>query len=208
MSTGRRQKVFCIGFNKTGTTSIGAALAGLGFDLAEQTPGERLLEDWGRRDFTALLRFCEQHDAFQDVPFSLPSTFEALDAAFPGSKFILSERNSAETWFRSMTQYHTKVVGKKRLPTPQDLREYGHCYRGWLWRAMELVYGADEQTAYHKDRCVRAYLAHGEHVRAHFRQRPDDLLVLDVATKTAMTDICRFLNIPYDGRPMPHLNAT
>lgn len=88
----RRPKVFCVGRNKTGTTSIAKALRALGFKVGDQARAETLIEDWARRDFRKIVRYCRTADAFQDVPFSWPHTFEALDQAFPQSKFILTVR--------------------------------------------------------------------------------------------------------------------
>ena len=79
----KREKVFCIGANKTGTTSIAALLESLGYRLAPQIEAERMIDDWSRRDFRRLLKFCEKYDAFQDVPFSLDYTFQAFDTYFP-----------------------------------------------------------------------------------------------------------------------------
>ena len=62
------EKIFCIGRNKTGTTSVDAALRKLGYRVAPQEPAEWLTEAWSKRDFKALRRFCLRYDAFQDVP--------------------------------------------------------------------------------------------------------------------------------------------
>src|SRR5690349_10358789 len=112
----QRGKIFCIGSGKTGTTSMGAALASLGFKLADQAIGESLIEDWAKRDFRAIIDHCKSADAFQDVPFSLDYTYAALDQAFPGAKFILTVRESSAEWYESLTRFHTKIVGKNRLP--------------------------------------------------------------------------------------------
>jgi hypothetical protein len=95
-------KIFVIGNNKTGTTSLSAALQALGYRMGRQATAELMMEDWGIRDFRRLIRYCHSADAFQDMPFSKQYTFQAMDAAFPGSKFILSVRDSDEQWYRSM----------------------------------------------------------------------------------------------------------
>ena len=93
----RKNKVFVIGSNKTGTTSLGAALNNLGYQLGNQLEAEMLIDDWAKRDFRRIIKYCRTADAFQDIPFSLNFTFQAVDAAFPGSKFILSVRDDAES---------------------------------------------------------------------------------------------------------------
>lgn len=80
------RKIFCIGRNKTGTTSLEHALrGGMGFSMADQPRSEMLLKDWHRRDFGRIAQLVETADAFQDTPFSLPHTYAAMDALFPGA---------------------------------------------------------------------------------------------------------------------------
>src|SRR5262245_21810427 len=120
------QKVFCIGRNKTGTTSLNEALRSFGFRTGDQIKGKLLLDDWAHRDFQAIIKLCETADAFQDIPFSLDYTFQCVDQAFAGSKFILTIRDSAKEWYESLTRFHTMIVGKNRLPTAEDLKEFGY----------------------------------------------------------------------------------
>lgn len=96
-----KPKIFCIGVNKTGTTSLARALTELGIIVGKQKLAERLIHDWARRDFRRLFLYCHTAQAFQDVPFSLPFTFQALDQHFPGSKFILTVRDTPKQWFQS-----------------------------------------------------------------------------------------------------------
>ena len=106
----KKKKIFVIGSNKTGTTSLGAALKNLGFRLGSQLEAELLLDDWAQRNFRRLIKYCRSAEAFQDIPFSLDYTFQAMDAAFPNSKFILSVRDSADQWYQSLTRFHEKGV--------------------------------------------------------------------------------------------------
>jgi hypothetical protein len=61
-----RTKVFCVGRNKTGATSMAAAFADLGLVVGRQAWAERLAFDWARRDFRRLFRYCLTAQAFQD----------------------------------------------------------------------------------------------------------------------------------------------
>jgi len=202
------RKVFCVGRNKTGTTSIEAALRSFGLKLGLQARGEMLKGDWAKRDFARILDLCRTADAFQDVPFSSPYTFQAVDAGFPGSKFILTIRDSAEQWFESLLRFHTKIVGKGRLPTADDLRAFEYRYKGYLWDSFVMSYGDDEGLLYNRDAYIASYLDHNRSVTDYFRHRPGDLLVLNVGDPGAMQKLCQFLGVPYHGQAMPHLNRT
>jgi hypothetical protein len=75
-------KVFCIGFGKTGTTSLEKALTGFGFTMGNQAVGEILAEDWANLRSERIIKFCKTANAFQDIPFALPGLFKELDKAF------------------------------------------------------------------------------------------------------------------------------
>lgn len=204
-----RGKVFCIGANKTGTTSMEALLKRLGFAVAPQEPAELLLEDWGRRDFGRLLAFCENYEAFQDIPFSLPFTYQVLDEHFPNAKFILTVRDSAEDWYSSLVRFETQFFELGRRPTAADMKAHGYMYEGWFWRSHQLIWGVNEQTLYEPQRYMAQYRRHNDDVVTYFEDRTDDLLVLNVATKDAAKRICRFLSVNApDHLEMPHLNRS
>lgn len=205
---GNQRKVFCIGANKTGTTSVEHVLRNLGLAVGNQAQAEMLIHDWARRDYRRIIRYCQSAQAFQDVPFSLPGTFKVLDDAFPGSKFILTIRKSADEWFESMVRFHTKIVGKGRIPTADDLRQYNYRYPGYVLDVLRLSYGADKSTLYNREVYVQYYEDHNSQVIEYFKARPDDLLVLNNEEPDAMERLVKFLGYQYTGQKMPHLNVS
>ena len=204
----KKQKVFCIGRNKTGLTSLGQALEGFGYKLGNQRKSELLLDDWAKKDFAKIIRHCRTADAFKDVPFSLDHTFEIVDQAFPGSKFILSVRENAAEWYDSHIRYDTRALGKGRLPVADDLKSYTYRKPGWYWQLHQYVYHIDESTLYDRDTYIKHYENYNRNVIEYFKNRPDDLLVINLKDDNAMEKLCNFLNIKYAGRSMPHLNKS
>lgn len=202
--TGR--KVFCIGANKTGTTSIARVFRQLGLQVGNQAQAEMLVHDWARGDFRRLIHHCRYADAFQDLPFSLPGSFRALDAAYPGARFILTVRESPRAWFESLLGHHRRLAGHDRTPTAADLRQVGYRYPGFVLDVLRLSYGADEGQLYDRQRYCQHYREHNASVKAYFSERPQDLLVLDVGHPNAMRRLLTFLGVPYEGQRMPHLN--
>ncbi|MCX6032765.1 MAG: hypothetical protein NT169_26210 [Chloroflexi bacterium] len=203
-----KQKVFCIGKNKTGTTSMARAFSELGLVVGAQSLAERLLHDWARRDFRRLFLYCHTAQAFQDVPFSLPYTFQALDQRFPGSKFILTMRDSPEQWYNSLTRFHAALFGHGRIPTAEDLKAARYVYPGFMYEANRLLYSTPEDDLYNRDALIAGYNAHNNAVLAYFRHRPEDLLVLNVAEPGAYDKLCRFLERPCVGKDFPWENRT
>jgi hypothetical protein len=200
-------KIFCVGSNKTGTTSLAAALQRLGFPLGEQAYGELLIDEWTERNFGPIVKFSGSAQAFQDIPFSLDDTYVALDQAYPGSKFILTVRNSAEEWYQSLVRFLTKLIGNGRRPTADDMKAFPYRYFGWIWQVHQAVYGIDEATLFDPQIYQANYLAHLAGVQRYFQGR-DDLLVLNLSESKSMDRLCRFLGVKGRRMTMPHLNAT
>ena len=203
-----QRKIFCIGANKTGTTSVEAVFRSLGLEVGNQARAEMLVHDWARQDYRRIIRYCQSADAFQDVPFSLNGTFQAMDESFPASKFILTVRNNANEWYDSLVRFHSRIVGKGRIPTAEDLRQFNYLYPGYLLDVFKLRYGADEAKLYDREMYVQWYEEYSDSVIKYFKSRPDDLLVLNVGEPDAMKRLLIFLGYPYSGQKMPHLNAS
>ena len=203
-----RPKIFCVGANKTGTTTIASVFRSLGLKVGKQGRAEVLLGDWAKRDFRQIIAQCHWAEAFQDIPFSYPDTYRVMDETFPGSKFILTVRNDADEWFDSLVRFHSKAIGKNRLPTADDLREFAYGYQGFLWDAMRLRYGDDQALLYDREWYTRCYDEHNRAVQEYFKDRPGDLLVLNVADPDAMPRLLAFLGLPYNGQTMPHMNSS
>ena len=209
VSSGKgKQKVFCIGLNKTGTTSIESVLKDFGYKVGIQSDAELLMGDWARRDFRRIVEYCKTAEAFQDVPFSLDFTYQILDYAFPGSKFILTVRNNAEEWFQSLIRFYSKIIGVTEAPTAEDLKNFHYRGRGWLWHQQMHIFGADESTLFDERLYKSYYTNHTHQIVEYFRYRPNDLLVLNLSHPSAMPSLCEFLGIKYVGQIMPLLNQS
>jgi len=205
----RQRKVFCIGHNKTGTTSLEAVFKEFGYAVGSQPEAEMLLKDWAVRDFRRIIEYCKTAEAFQDVPFSLDYTYQTLDQVFPGSKFILTVRDSADEWYESLVRFHSKIMNLSyRPPTVDDVKNFSYRYPSWFWQAHQYIYGVDETTLYDKKIYTEYYLSHNRQIEEYFRYRPNDLLVLNLSETSAMQRLCKFLGIEFTGQQMPHLNQS
>lgn len=204
----KKTKVFCIGQNKTGTTSVEAVLKSLGYKMGNQRKGEMLTKQWAVRDFKKIINLCKKADAFQDLPFSNDFTYSVLDYAFPKSKFILTVRNNKDEWFESLTRFHTKIVGKDRLPTADDLKAFPYRYKGFLWDVLQAKYAITEATLYDYKIFTDNYEMHNHRVKEYFKYRQKDLLILNLSEENSMEKLYKFLNVDYKGEDMPHLNQS
>ncbi|MFW5983428.1 MAG: sulfotransferase [bacterium] len=204
-------KVFCIGFHKTGTSSLAAALRKFGFKMGNQTVGEMLATDYFRKDYDRIIAFCESAEAFQDTPFAFPELFKELDKSFPKSKFILTIRDTPEQWFNSLVRFHTKKYSsdKQNPPTEKDLANAIYRYKG-LPLETKKAYNWPETPLYEKYNYLKFYNKHINDVTSYFSHRPNDLLILNVAQPGSYKQLADFLNVPgvKEGERFPWLNKT
>ncbi|MCB9188197.1 MAG: hypothetical protein H6599_02835 [Flavobacteriales bacterium] len=204
-------KIFCIGFGKTGTTSLELALKDFGYKMGFQPVAEMLVEDWHKGEVDRILNYCHSADAFQDLPFGAPGLFRELDKNFPKSKFILTIRTTPELWFDSVLKFHGKKFSAdgKSVPTIEELGNKVYRYKGWPLDMISYLFGYPEIDLYDKEKYIEIYLKHIEDVREYFKDRKNDLLVLDVSLSGSYQKLADFLGIEvgeYDS--FPWLNKT
>lgn len=188
-----KPKIFCVGCNKTGTTSIKRALSDFGYIIGNQKEAERLFPFYKVRDFNPVINYCKKAEAFQDSPFSLPYTFIPLDHAFPKSKFILTIRENPEVWYNSLVVFHSRIFGEGSVPTVNQLKSALYNYQGFPYEAMKVVYGTQDEDIYNKEILINNYTLHNNLVRDYFKFRSDDLLILNLNEEGSYIKLCEFL---------------
>lgn len=173
-------RVFCIGWHKTGTSSLGHALNALGYSVL----GCRLdmVHPLRRGAMAEVLGLAGQFDALQDVPWA--ALFRELDDAYPGSRFILTRRNE-DSWLTSASRH----FGTTHIPLHE-----------WLYGAGVLI--GNERV--YLDR----FREHDREVREYFKDRPGDLLTMDLSKGDGWSRLCRFLGEQAPARPFPHSNKS
>lgn len=214
----RFNKVFCIGFNKTGTTTLLEVLRYYRFRLPQQEAQQKLLvESTFRTDYAALREMVEQYDAFQDLPFSQGLTYVACDALFPDSKFILSVRDP-DNWFESAYESQKAQFGfsdDDELGEDYFRNKNLYLYEGYVHRVAERILTvADGRRArpdwsrlYDPAHYKKLYEERNAGILTYFADRPDKLLVLDVTQERDTARLCRFLGIPEElAIDFPHRN--
>lgn len=213
-------KIFCIGFNKTGTTTLETLLRLYGYKLPNQHEQEiRLTKSCSYTDYEELKTFCSFYDAFQDMPFSQGLTYVAADALFPNSKFILTERNP-EAWFKSMCNFHKKTFNLEDVNTLTEndiLEKFQYLYPGYAHsnkRRLLSDFKGDSAIVrwdklYDYEYYTHRYLARNEEIKRYFLDASEKLLVIDITLEKDTKKICNFLNIPDECIiNMPHSNKT
>lgn len=176
-----KSKVFGIGLQRTGTTSLFSALNILGLKAAPH--GIPLFFDINDP-------VLHKYDAFMDNP--IPLLFKQLDQMIPGSKFILTTRDE-ESWLKSVEWLFTTEMPRM----DKGLRSIGD----QIHRAF---YGT---TSFDRQVMKQRRLDYLSEVDRYFQSRPKDLLKLDITQNQGWTPLCEFLDLPVPDHDFPWLNA-
>jgi hypothetical protein len=183
-------RIFGIGLHKTATTSLHKAFQILGFDSLHWGNGEapkiwneaQTLGRWGRSPTL------ERYYAASDLP--IPLLYRQLDAAYPGSKFILTLRDE-QRWLNAV----------ERLWSP-DYNPTRH-----LWDVYPIsntlhkaVYG---RTDFEPATMLGRYRRHNARVKEYFKNRPGDLLAMSMDDSAGWPELCSFLDIDRPNVPYP-----
>jgi len=204
----KQPKIFCIGRNKTGTTTLHKTFLQHGFRVGSQSKAESLIDAYALRDFKKIIRYCRSAQAFQDLPFSLPYTYMILDNAFPGSKFILTERDNDEQWYNSLVKFHSKkFTNSGELPTKEDLQNASYREPGFAWKVNRILYDSEEDDLYNKAQLQASYNNHNAQVKDYFRHK-DNLLVINVSKAEDYNRFCNFLSLTPQMKTFPWENKT
>lgn len=180
----KRMKVFGIGLNKTGTTSLGQALRVLGFDK-HQGCNLELTRYWSTKNLEPIFEVVKENNNFEDWPW--PLIYKELYAEFEDAKFVLTKRSSVDVWYESLCK-HSILKG------PTEIRK--------------LVYGCYMPHDF-KDKLFAIYNQHNEDVIAFFNQKaPEKLLVISFEDGNNWEKLCHFLNMEVPKSEFPFLNQS
>jgi len=210
-------KIFGIGLSKTATTSLNRALVDLDFNAVHGVTS--LLEWRGSKLLTMLcnianrlvMKFnCEfllirpllyrfgenkfhfeklaDYDSVSDLPIGI--YYRELDKLYPGSKYILTTRDE-EQWVESAKRHFHINKATQKINS---------------WNKMRIeTYGC---ILFDEKKFRSAYREHIRDVREYFKQRPNDLLEVDLCNGPEWDSICEFLGCETPNKAFPHMNKT
>ncbi len=176
-------KIFGIGLNKTGTTTLGEA--GRLFGLRTKSWDRALFHETmveGRRE--KLREAVDAFDLFDDFPY--PLLYEELDDTYPGSKFVLTRRITPEAWLRSLKAHAMRAS----ISTQTHKIVYG----------FQFPHGREAAFLAYYDR-------HLTQARAYFADRRNDFIEICWEEEKDLDRLAAFLGCEASGAPVPRANA-
>jgi hypothetical protein len=171
-----KQKVFIIGFQKTGTTSLEHALQFLGYRVYGGDKNLMKLTD--TENVKMYIKETLKHwDAVQDMPW--PLFYKELYDVYPNAKYILTIRDT-DKWIRSMVTYFASI----RFPLHKKI--YGvPCVEGYEFKYKEFYEKKNDDIL-------------------NFFEGKSNFLVMETGKNFNYQTLCGFLNleeVPQDDFP-------
>lgn len=211
-------KIFCLSMQRTGTTSVGRFLRDFGFRTAGWPLAEKNAwpELWYQEQYDTIFSSIDFRvaNAYEDAPWWYPAFYERLYHRFPGSRFVLFERDP-DAWFDSMLKHSNgDILGKTKIHARIYRREeeYDDLLRkSGFDVSVENQYGARKtmQLVGNRDHYTTIYEAHNLAVRNFFANNAPHALYadrLENAEKWQM--LGAFLGIPVSTDYHCHQNAS
>lgn len=177
------RKVFGVGLNKTGTTTLGICMKTFGYKHLSHS--EELTRLYSEGKLEELMNVARSYDSFEDWPW--PLMYKELAVEFPDAKFVLTMRSSDLVWLKSLT------IHSYKLPPKENYHE--------------LVYGYKYPLG-HRQYHLDFYNKHNADVIEYFRDQPGRLLVVSWNEKSRWDELCSFLDEATPEVPFPHVGAT
>lgn len=125
----------------------------------------------------------EEYEALTDTPIA--RDYKQLDKLYPGSKFILTTRE-LKSWLNSMERHF--------LLHPADQKE------SWVLKLRMDLY---QTVNFDSNLLEKSYYRHLNDVKKYFKDRENDLLIMDITLGDSWNILCPFLSkiIPIDDFP-------
>ncbi|MGV7234716.1 MAG: sulfotransferase [Nitrosomonadaceae bacterium] len=174
-------KIFGIGLSRTGTTSLSQFLQKVGINMIH-CPNEKQL-------------FSPTTEASSDICVAIH--YKKLDQMYPNSKFIYTIRD-VNSWLASI-QAH---LDRKTANKPEKWA--GTSRKTWAITNRIKIYG---QLDFDRETFLDAYNRHDNDVKEYFKERKQDLLILDVCDEDKENKILSFLGMSNNNNTkFPHAN--
>ncbi len=197
-----KNKVFGLGFSKTGTTSLERAMEILGYNVCrgnwKNGHTYYLLAMFMAEDRNEIRRMTQYWDAFFDGPFGGTDLYLDLQKWYPEAKFIHVVRK-AEEWYSSFEKMILQFD-----PSMDTTWKTYHEKRFGSCHYFEKVFSINDLKG-NKEKIVNHYKNYNKAVYDHFKDDPNYLQYdLDIDDPWGM--ICGFLDEKVPEASFPHEN--
>jgi hypothetical protein len=201
----RSQKIFGLGFSKTGTTSFEKSLELLGYKVCRghwKNPHTfYLFALYIHRDYEEIFRLVNYWDAFADGPWGGTDLYMEIYRRFPDSKYILTIRD-AESWYESFEKLITMFDRN-----PETAFDSFHANRYGAAYFFKHIFQIDK-LAGNREKIITHYKEYNDRVIEFFSKNKAEFMVFDMPKGDGWGKLCKFMGVSIPNAPFPHENKS
>lgn len=195
-------KIFCVGLNKTATSSLEVAYKVLGyqkiysptliFKKNNYNDYSKIINSGFDKNYKILFELIDYYDCFKDRPFNTNEIYKTIDRYYLNSKFILTIRNeeswwnSVEKWLSYRMKLHHSTEEKRKMK-------------------IELYKKHFETDVFSKKTFIDYYRKYNDNVQNYFHNNPN-FLVMNITEGDGWNKLCPFLNLDIPNESFPRSN--
>ena len=187
-------KIFGVGLNKTGTTTLEECFVVLGLGPISPSSGDDDAHRCTRQalagTYQPAVEYARRYRCFQDRPWNIGELYRELATAFPDARFVLTRR-APQRWWRSVERWLS-------VSKPGKLDEY--CRHLGVDPAL-----AAPGVHALREPMLERYSRHNQEV-VDFFAGSGRLLVIDFESAAGWEELCDFFELPVPAEPLPHAN--
>lgn len=186
------QKVFGIGYGKTGTTTLGECFKLLG-SRRHTTYSHPLVKAFVAGRLNKLFKVSDVTDTFEDMPWAL--AYPSLAMRYPKAQFVLTTRDPVRR-FVSLVKH----VERQTILDPSVIQ-----VRSWMYGVDLPMKDHVQHLIANREAVIARTVAHDRAV-VKFFEGADRLLVVDWEKGDQWEVLCEFLHVAVPKVSFPHAN--
>jgi len=215
--TVKKQKIVCLGLNKTGTTSFKIGLEKLGIqfypvydailDLSSSYYHDDIYPTLSALNNSKFL-------GYNDMPFSLPGIYKKLYKHRPNDIYVLTVRSDKNKWIESFKKYHKWLLDEKKYEQhihegvlSIDFITYKTTLKNFFTPLFD-AYGLEDIQSI-DEKLSQVYDEHNQKIIEFFNKKPNsNFIVLDVAKPGELKRFTDWVGIENETLDFPWENKT
>ena len=219
----KNPKIFIIGANKTGTTSMRELFREMNFNVAPQEYQEKYFDGIMRNStgekkkyFDEQIKFfVDKYQVFQDMPFSIKNFYKEVNRLYPKSFYILLNRDP-DQWYISFLNALIKHTNSKDLKNLdfKKLKNNSYVRKGYLYDNMINAYFENinleeiNEKIKTKNFVISIFKKRNDDIKEFFKNSKN-FIEINIKQEKDNSKITKFLNLSKKYlNVIPHMNKT
>jgi hypothetical protein len=214
-----REKIICVGLNKTGTSSLARDLKLLGYTTWADGETKHQLsfsyQNFSNKAIGSTIDLIEKTevDFFQDIPFSCPKISEKIINIFPQIRYVLTVRDGVDEWVKSVKNFwrpffHKDIFNPNAIFSEVERFDMGYVPDLSYLLNMFETWELDKYEGSIDEKLAQVYINHNNSVINTLENNGCDWIKINVSKKGELKRLTDWLKIENDKQDFVWINKT